>query len=47
MNTGEVYEKKEVLYPLGHKKRRAESLPFLKEKFEKSIEKADISHRMS
>ena len=41
MITGKVYEK-EVIYPLGHKKRRAESLPFLKEKFEKSIEKADI-----
>ena len=41
MKTGEVFEK-EVLYPLGHKKRRAESLPFLKDKFEKSIEKADI-----
>ena len=41
MTTGEVYEK-EVIYPLGHKERRAESLPFLKEKFEKSIEKADI-----
>ena len=41
MITGEVYEK-EVIYPLGHKERRAESLPFLKEKFEKSIENADI-----
>jgi 2-methylcitrate dehydratase len=41
MITGEVYEK-EVRYPLGHKERRAESLPFLKEKFEKSIKKADI-----
>ena len=41
MKTGEVFEK-EVLYPLGHKKRRAESLPFLKDKFKKSIEKADI-----
>ena len=41
MITGEVYEK-EVIYPLGHKERRAESLPFLKEKFEKSIVKADI-----
>ena len=41
MITGEVYEK-EVMYPLGHKERRAESLPFLKEKFEKSIKKADI-----
>ena len=41
MITGEVYEK-EVMYPLGHKGRRAESLPFLKEKFEKSLKKADI-----
>ena len=41
MITGEVYEK-EVMYPLGHKERRAESLPFLKEKFVKSIKKADV-----
>ena len=31
MKTGEVFEK-EVIYPLGHKNRRAESLPFLKGK---------------
>ena len=41
MNTGEVFEK-EVVYPLGHKNRRAESLPFLKEKFQNSLEKSNI-----
>mgnify|MGYP005675116057 FL=1 len=42
MKTGEVFEK-EVIYPLGHKKRRDESSPSLKEKFQHSLEKSDIS----
>ena len=42
MKTGEVFEK-EVIYPLGHKKRRDESLPPLKEKFQHSLEKSDIN----
>ena len=41
MKTGEVFEK-EVIYPLGHKNRRAESLPFLKGKFQNSIENLNI-----
>ena len=42
MKTGEVFER-EVIYPLGHKKRRDESLPPLKEKFQHSLEKSDIN----
>ena len=41
MKTGEVFEK-EVIYPLGHKNRRAESLPFLKGKFQNSMEDLNI-----
>ena len=41
MKTGEVFEK-EVIYPLGHKNRRAESLQFLKGKFQNSIENLNI-----
>ncbi len=41
MKTGEVFEK-EVIYPLGHKNRRAESLSFLKGKFQNSIENLNI-----
>ena len=41
MNTGEVFVK-EVVYPLGHKNRRAESLPFLKEKFQNSVQRSTI-----
>ena len=41
MKTGEVFEK-EVIYPLGHKNRRVESLPFLKGKFQNSIENLNI-----
>tara|TARA_B100001027_G_scaffold115446_1_gene79669 strand:- start:151 stop:1539 length:1389 start_codon:yes stop_codon:yes gene_type:complete len=41
MKTGEVFEK-EVIYPLGHKNRRAESLHFLKGKFQNSIENLNI-----
>ncbi len=41
MKTGEVFEK-EVIYPLGHKNRRAESLPFLKGKFQNIIENLNI-----
>ena len=41
MKTGEVFEK-EVIYPLGHKNRRTESLPFLKGKFQNSIENLNI-----
>ena len=41
MKTGEIFEK-EVKYPLGHKNRRAESLPFLKGKFQNSIENLNI-----
>ena len=41
MKTGEVFEK-EVIYPLGHKNRRAESLPFLKGKFQNSMEDLSI-----
>ena len=33
---------KEVKYPLGHKQRREESKPFLKEKFVMAIEKFGI-----
>ena len=42
MKTGEMFEK-EVLYPLGHKKRRLESKSFLREKFQKSMEQQDIA----
>ena len=41
MKTGEVFEK-EVIYPLGHKNRRAESLQFLKGKFQNSVENLNI-----
>ena len=41
MKTGEVFEK-EVIYPLGQKNRRAESLQFLKGKFQNSIENLNI-----
>ena len=41
MKTGEVFEK-EVIYPLGHKNRRAESLQFLKGKFQNSMENLNI-----
>ena len=41
MKTGEVFVK-EVIYPLGHKNRRVESLPFLKGKFQNSIENLNI-----
>ena len=41
MKTGEVFEK-EVIYPLGHKNRRSESLQFLKGKFQNSIENLNI-----
>ena len=37
LKSGEIFEE-EVLYPLGHKERRDESKPFLREKFCKSIE---------
>jgi 2-methylcitrate dehydratase len=37
LKSGETYEE-EVLYPLGHRKRRDESKPFLRQKFCKSIE---------
>ena len=41
LKCGETFEE-EVLYPLGHKKRRDESKPFLREKFCKSIENKDF-----
>ena len=37
LKSGETYEE-EVLYPLGHRKRRDESKPFLRQKFYKSLE---------
>ncbi len=41
LKSGEAYEE-EVLYPLGHRKRRDESKPFLRQKFCKSIENKDF-----
>jgi 2-methylcitrate dehydratase len=41
LKSGETYEE-EVLYPLGHRKRRDESKPFLRQKFCKSIENKDF-----
>ena len=41
LKSGEIFEE-EVLYPLGHKERREESKPFLREKFCKSIENKDF-----
>ena len=41
LKSGEIFEE-EVLYPLGHKERRDESKPFLREKFCKSIENKDF-----
>ncbi len=36
--TGECTEKVEVEYPLGHKRRRAEAIPLLMDKFQKNLE---------
>lgn len=41
LKSGETHEE-EVLYPLGHRKRRDESKPFLRQKFCKSIENKDF-----
>jgi len=41
LKSGETYEE-EVLYPLGHRKRRDESKPLLRQKFCKSIENQDF-----
>ncbi len=41
LKSGETYEE-EVLYPLGHRKRRDESKPFLRQKFCESIENKDF-----
>ena len=41
LKSGEMIEE-EVIYPLGHRKRREESKPFLKEKFLKSLEKVNF-----
>ncbi len=41
LKSGETYEE-EVLYPLGHRKRRDESKPFLRQKFCKSLENKDF-----
>ena len=41
LKSGETFEE-EVLYPLGHRKRRDESKPFLRQKFCKSIENKDF-----
>ena len=41
LKSGEMIEE-EVFYPLGHRKRREESKPFLKEKFLKSLEKVNF-----
>ena len=42
LNSGEEYEE-EILYPLGHKKRRIEATPFLREKFAKSLENIHLN----
>ena len=42
LNSGEEY-KEEILYPLGHKKRRIEATPFLREKFAKSLENIHLN----
>ena len=41
LKNGDVFEE-EVIYPLGHKERRNESKPFLKEKFKGSLRNAGL-----
>ena len=41
LNSGEEFEE-EILYPLGHKKRREEATSFLREKFVNSMDNIDL-----